>query len=455
MRSWIRTALWLGAVLPAGAALAATENKIELQGTPRPLERPALDNSDAAAPIQLASATTLRPVARTNVATAAEKALATAGETSGSAGFPAWIKEFQVRAQAQGISASTLRRAFEGVTYDPSVVKRDRNQSEFSKTIWEYLDSAASDSRISNGSKALRTHLAKLQQIEKHYGVDKEIVVAVWGLESSYGTFRGDMDIIRSLATLAYDGRRGSFFEQQLIAALKILQAGDVDPRSMTGSWAGAMGHTQFMPTSYLDYAVDFTGDGKRDIWSDTPTDALASTAAYLKKFGWVTGQPWGVEVVLPRDFDFTLANRKIKKSPADWAKLGVRAMNGQPVANHGDASILLPAGGKGAAFMIFKNFSVIERYNTADAYVIGVGHLSDRLKGGEKIKGSWPRGDRALTFSERKELQQRLTRAGFSTDGIDGRIGPNTVAAVRAYQSAKGLMPDGYASLTLLEKLR
>ena len=172
------------------------------------------------------------------------------------------------------------------------------------------------------------------------------------------------------------------------------------------------MGHTQFIPTSYLDYAVDFTGDGKRDIWSDTPTDALASTAAYLKAFGWVTGQPWGIEVVLPRGFDFTLANRKIQKSPREWADLGVRATDGRPIKDHGVASILLPAGGTGAAFMIFKNFSVLERYNTADAYVIGVGHLSDRLKGGEKIKGSWPRGDRALTFTERKELQERLTRA-------------------------------------------
>jgi len=460
MRSWVKAALWLGVSVPAGMAQAAVSEQTTVEDTPRPQMRPAQADSGATtADIKLAAADTIRPQARTSIVATTQAALASAkmsdSEPSADARFQAWIRAFSARAHAQDIRPATLTRAFDGVTYDPSVIKRDRNQSEFSKTIWDYLDSAASDSRIRNGKAALRDHDQTLQQIERSYGVDKEVVVAVWGLESSYGSFRGDMDIIRSLATLAFDGRRGAFFEEQLVAALKILQSGDVAPRSMTGSWAGAMGHTQFIPTSYLDYAVDFTGDGKRDIWSETPTDALASTAAYLKTFGWVTGQPWGVEVVLPRDFDFTLADRKIKKSPADWASLGVHDVDGKAVANHGPASILLPAGGTGAAFMIFQNFAVIERYNTADAYVIGVGHLSDRLKGADKIKGGWPRGDRALTFSERKELQQRLTRAGFNTEGIDGRIGPKTVAAVRAYQSARGLMPDGYASLTLLDKLR
>lgn len=369
--------------------------------------------------------------------------------------FQRWIRGFKPRAQSAGIRSDVFDRAFRGVRYDPDVIRRDRNQSEFTKTIWEYLDSAASDSRVRNGKQALREQRRVLDQIEARYGVEKEVVVAVWGLESAYGSFKGDNDIIQSLATLAYDGRRGRFFEGQLIAALKIIQAGDVNPRSMTGSWAGAMGHTQFIPTSYLAYAVDFTGDGKRDIWSDNPADALASTAAYLKRFGWVRGQPWGVEVQLPRNFNYALANRKVKKSPAEWARLGVVDMSGRQVPNHGAASILLPAGGQGAAFMIFKNFSVIERYNTADAYVIGVGHLSDRITGGPKIQAKWPRGDRALTFNERKELQRRLTRAGFSTQGVDGKIGPLTIEAVRAYQRSAGLAPDGYASLSLLKRLR
>ncbi|WP_298361481.1 lytic murein transglycosylase [uncultured Litoreibacter sp.] len=371
------------------------------------------------------------------------------------AGFGNWIKGFRGRALAKGISPETFDRAFRGVTYDPEVIKRDRNQSEFTKTLWDYLDSAASDTRIANGKAAMRKHGAVLDRIEARFGVDKHVVAAVWGLESAYGTFRGSKDLVGSLATLAFDARRGAFFEQQLVAGLKIIQAGDVAPRSMTGSWAGAMGHTQFIPTSYLDYAVDFTGDGKRDIWSDNPTDALASTANYLAKFGWVTGQPWGVEVQVPDGFDYTLANRKVLKSPADWGGLGVKDMQGRVVPNHGAASILLPAGAEGAAFMIFKNFEVIERYNTADAYVIGVGHLSDRLRGGPAIKASWPRGDRALTFKERVEMQKLLTAKGFDTRKIDGKIGPLTINAVRRYQKSQGLVQDGYASLRILQRLR
>lgn len=369
--------------------------------------------------------------------------------------FQNWLVEFRKRATAQGISPATLNRAFEGVVYDPEVVRRDQNQSEFTKTIWQYLDSAVSDKRIASGITKLRNLSRRLEDIEAKYGVDKEVLLAVWGMESSYGTYRGDMDVVRSLSTLAFDGRRGRFFESQLIAALEILQSGDIPPRQMTGSWAGAMGHTQFIPTSYLAYAVDFTGDGKRNIWSDDPTDALASTAAYLARFGWAQGQPWGVEVILPKDFNYGLANRSITKDPEDWALLGVKDIDGQPVPSHGQAAILLPAGGSGAAFMIFKNFSVIERYNAADAYVIGVGHLSDRLRGGKPIQAQWPTEDRSLTFDERQELQKLLTHQGFSTQGADGRIGPNTIAAVRAYQVANGLMPDGYASLSLLKRLR
>ncbi len=370
-------------------------------------------------------------------------------------GFQRWVEGFRRRAQAQGISASVLNSALRGIRYNTDVIARDRNQSEFTKTIWDYLDSAASPTRVRNGKAALRKHRRTLEAIEATYGVEAEVVAAVWGLESAYGAYRGDEDVIEALATLAYDGRRGAFFEKQLIAALQIIQSGDVAPRNMTGSWAGAMGHTQFIPTSYLAYAVDFTGDGKRDIWSDDPTDALASTAAYLKRFGWVKGMPWGVEVQLPRGFDYTQANRRIQKMPSDWARLGVVGMNGRAVPDYGAASVLLPAGAQGAAFLIFKNFGVIERYNTADAYVIGVGHLSDRLKGGGPIQAEWPRGDRALTFAERKELQQRLTAAGFSTQGVDGKIGPLTIGAVRDYQRARGIAPDGYASLRILEDLR
>ncbi|WP_299672730.1 lytic murein transglycosylase [uncultured Roseobacter sp.] len=430
-----------------GTSVGALGSTQSLRPVLRPAEAPAPVVSDVTV---VASA--IRPKLRPDRAVAP---LIPATQIASNPGFERWIRGFEQRARAQGIRASTLQAAFRGVQYDPDVIRRDRNQSEFTKTIWEYLDSAASDTRVRNGKDALRKHRRKLEAIEARYGVEKEVVVAVWGLESAYGEYRGKNDIIQSLATLAYDGRRGAFFEEQLIAALKILQNGDTSPRNMTGSWAGAMGHTQFIPTSYLAYAVDFTGDGRRDIWADDPSDALASTAAYLKRFGWVKGQPWGVEVQLPRGFNYAQANRKVTKTPGQWAQLGVVDMRGRAVPNYGRASILLPAGGQGAAFMIFKNFSVIERYNTADAYVIGVGHLSDRIKGGPAIQASWPRGDRALTFSERKELQQRLTRAGFSTQGVDGRIGPKTIAAVRAYQRNQGLVQDGYASLSLLKRLR
>ncbi|EPX77436.1 lytic murein transglycosylase [Litoreibacter arenae] len=400
---------------------------------------------------RLAVERSLRPVIRE----AAPAEPAPVELAASNARFQLWIKALRPRALAQGISVATFDQAFQGVRYDADVIKRDRNQSEFTKTLWDYLDSAASDVRIANGKAAVAKHRSTLERIEARYGVDKEVVAAIWGLESAYGTFRGSKDLVGSLATLAFDTRRGAFFEQQLLAGLKILQSGDVAPRSMTGSWAGAMGHTQFIPTSYLDYAVDFTGDGKRDIWGDDPTDALASTANYLAKFGWTKGQPWGVEVTLPQGFDYALANRKVLKSPAEWGAMGIKNMGGQDVPNHGEASILLPAGAKGAAFMIFRNFEVIERYNTADAYVIGVGHLADRIKGGPAIQSGWPRGDRALKFDERKEMQRLLTAKGFDTKKIDGKIGPLTIEAVRGFQRSIGMVPDGYASLDILQRLR
>lgn len=409
----------------------------------RPVVRPAAQLVSLEGPLPKRPA--LRP---------AGTAIATAANPASVDGLQDWIDGFRPRARAAGITDATLRDAFRSARYDPDVIKRDRNQSEFTKTIWDYLDTAVSDLRIRNGKAALATHAKTLTSIEAKYGVDKEVVVAIWGLESAYGGFRGSNSIISALATLAYDGRRGAFFEEQLIAALKILQNGDTRPENMTGSWAGAMGHTQFMPTSYLQHAVDFTGDGKRDIWSDDPTDALASTAAYLAAFGWQKGMPWGVEVRLPAGFDYTQASRNIEKRPSDWARLGVRGVNGT-VRDYGPAAVLLPAGGDGAAFLVFRNFEVIERYNTADAYVIGIGHLSDRIKGLPPIQSSWPRDDRALTLDERTELQKALTRKGFDTQGIDGKIGPKTIDAVRSYQISSGMIPDGYASLKVLKSLR
>lgn len=375
--------------------------------------------------------------------------------TSKDQGLQQWIAAFRPRALSKGISAATYDRAMSGLRYDPEVIRRDRNQAEFTKTLWQYLDSAVSDTRITNGRAALRDHGATLQAIENTYGVEKEVVAAVWGMESNYGANRGRMPIIQSLATLSYDGRRGAFFQEQLIAALKIIQAGDTTPANMTGSWAGAMGHTQFIPTSFLQYAVDFTGDGRRDIWSDNPADALASTAAYLKRSGWTKGQPWGVEVVLPSGFNYGLASRSVSKSPSQWQAMGVRAAAGGSIPNYGSASILVPGGAQGVAFMIFGNFRAIERYNAADAYVIGVGHLSDRLRGKGPFVQAWPRGEQALSSAQKSELQRRLTAKGFDTGGVDGKIGPDTINAIRRYQVAAGLTADGFPSLSLLNHLR
>lgn len=420
----------------------------------RPVPRPDIDSIPSGPPTELAVDVSLRPAMR--MVTVEILPVTVQSEPVNSAGFRAWIAEFSRRARAEGISQQTLDQAFAGVSLNERVIDRDRNQSEFSRTLWDYLDSAASDARISNGRTALRDHRETLAAIERRYGVEAEIVAAVWGLESAYGTFRGSVPIIEAMATLAYEGRRAEFFETELMAALQILQAGDIDPAHMQGSWAGAMGHTQFMPSSFLAHAVDFTGDGRRDIWSDDPADALASTARYLSENGWTHGQPWALEVDLPEDFDFTQSGELIARDATHWNAMGVRlARGGGMVPEHGASSILLPAGHTGVALVIYENFHVIETYNPADAYVIGVGHLADRIGGGPAFRGGWPRQDRALSNEERFELQRRLTSAGFSTERIDGIVGPLTIQAVREYQAAQGLVPDGYASEALLRRLR
>jgi peptidoglycan lytic transglycosylase B len=335
------------------------------------------------------------------------------------AGYDAWVVSFKTRAGQRGISSATLASGFRGAGYLPGVVKRDRNQTEFSRTLEDYLSIAASDERVSKGRAAYARHQSTLNALEAQYGVDAEIITAIWGLESFYGERRGDVPVISSTSTLAFDGRRGDFFEKQLMAALNILQSGDITASRMTGSWAGAMGHTQFIPTSYQAFAVDFTGDGRRDIWSDDPTDALASTAAYLQRNGWTRGVRWGGEVGA-----------------------------GAPAGN-----IIQPQPG-GPKFAVTSNFKVIKRYNNSDAYAIGVGHLADRIGGAGPLRASFPPDANGLTKDDRIALQQRLTAKGFDTDGADGVIGPNTKKAISAYQSSKRLPATGKPSQELLQSL-
>ena len=371
------------------------------------------------------------------------------------ASFAQWRDSFRRRAAAQGIRGDVFDRAFRGIDVNQRVLELDRKQPEFSRPIWGYLDSAVSDSRIKNGREALAAHAATLREVEARYNVPAEIVTAVWGLESAYGFNYGSIPVMESLGTLAFDGRRRAFAEEQLIAALKILQRGDVTPERMIGSWAGAMGHTQFIPTSFETYAQDLNGDGRRDVWADDPGDALASTAHYLSRFGWEMGAPWGVEISLPAGFDYALADQSIRRPVADWRARGISLVGGGTLPDHGEAAVLLPAGAQGPAFLVFKNFRVIKRYNNATSYAMAVGHLADRLSGAGGFVAEWPRGDKPLSRTEKQEMQRLLTRLGFSTGGVDGIIGPNSRKAIRAFQRSRGLIPDGYASDAFLAQVR
>ncbi len=371
------------------------------------------------------------------------------------AGFDDWVAGFRARAAARGISDATLSTAFRGAGFLPDVIDRDRNQTEFKRSLEDYLALAASDERVTLGRAQLRQNAGVLSAIEGRYGVEPHVVAAVWGLESFFGTRRGDVPVISALSTLAYDGRRGEFFEGQLLAALRILQNGDIGVGAMTGSWAGAMGHTQFIPTSYLEFAVDFTGDGRRDIWSDDPSDALASTAAYLSRSGWTRGLPWGMEVRLPQGFNTGVLGRGKGKSASSWTDLGVTQAGAGRLPGNASGSIIAPAGTSGPAFLLTSNFNVILRYNNAENYAIGVGHLSDRLNGGSAIRASFGPDAIGMTIADRQDLQRRLTAAGFDTDGSDGVIGAKTRAAISAYQASVGLPVTGEPTLDLLRRLR
>lgn len=383
-----------------------------------------------------------------------------AGPAAADRGFERWVQDFWLEARAKGISQATFQRAFAGVTPDPEVIELAGRQPEFVRPVSDYLVSAVSDSRIETGREMLARHKAILDLIEMRYGVSRYIVVAIWGMESSYGAVLDNKNVvrpvIRSLATLAYQGgRRASFGRQQLLAALEILERGDVTPDKMYGSWAGAMGHTQFIPTTYNAYAVDFDGTGRRDIWNSIP-DALGSTAAYLKARGWRPGETWGYEVRLPDGFDFSLADDDARRSLAEWERLGVKRVRGQAFPRSDDrAYLMLPAGAGGPAFVVLPNFRAILAYNNANSYALAVGHLADRLKGVGPFVGSWPQNDRPLSAEQRREMQEHLVRRGLDTGGIDGMVGPMTRRAIRTFQASAGLPPDGYPSYSLLQRLR
>ncbi|HML93605.1 lytic murein transglycosylase [Methyloceanibacter sp.] len=369
--------------------------------------------------------------------------------------FQTCVKSFWPAAKKADVSWDTFQRATAGITLDQEVIESAKYQPEYKKPMGEYVERAISPKRLSMGQQKLVEYGPLLEQVEARYGVDKHIVLAIWGVESNYGTNKGDKQVIQSLMTLACSGTKAKFARGQIVSALKILQHGDTDPAHFNGSWAGAMGHTQFIPTTYSAYAVDFDGDGRRDIW-DTIPDALGSTAAYLRKSKWVPGQTWGYEVRLPKSYTAKSYKRGTLRTLAQWEAAGITRVNGKPFPRPGDqAQLLSPDGRNGPSFLVLNNFRSILRYNQADSYALAVGHLADRLAGYEPFVQPWPTSEDRLSMEQRMELQRHLVALGHLEGDVDGIIGSGTLEGVRSYQRAKGLPVDGYPTQTILKKLR
>lgn len=369
--------------------------------------------------------------------------------------FQQWLEGVRQEAMSRGISQATLAQAFRGVAPIDRVLELDRRQPEFTQSFWSYLDRAVSDQRVERGKALLVQHAALLNRVEARFGVQPRFLVAFWGLETNFGDNLGGFPVIGALATLAYDPRRADFFRAELMAALSILDAGDIDPAHMVGSWAGAMGQPQFMPTTFVRHAVDGNGDGHRDIWTSLP-DVFASASNFLKDLGWNGEQTWGREVVLPQGFDFELADLKIRKPIADWQALGVRRPGGGalPLADF-DASIVLPAGAAGPAFLVYGNYRAILGWNRSILYAVAVGHLADRFVGGEPLRAKRPVGDERLSRDDVLAMQEALVRLGFDAGTPDGIVGAQTREALKGYQRTQNLPPDGYPTPSLVRQLR
>lgn len=373
--------------------------------------------------------------------------------------FVQWKADFRRQAIAQGIQPALLDTALRGVVPDHKVLRLDASQPEYSRAIWDYLDMAASEERVAVGRRLLEEQAPLLHQISAQYGVDETYLLAIWGMESSFGYNKGNYSLVRSLATLAAQGRpeRRDFWRGQLLAALHIVQDGDMALKDLHGSWGGALGHTQFMPQTLRAHAVDFDGDGRRDL-QNSLADALASTAHYLVESGWKSGLPWGEEVMLPINFAWGLAEPGNWQTVHYWRNtVGIKPVRGSQLAGSPDtlARVFLPAGYRGPAFLVYRNFQALLQYNRASSYALGVGHLADRIRGGGVLVAQWPRSMPALSHAEKAELQVLLSAVGYSTEGVDGLIGSNTRAALRRWQRDVGFPSDGYATFEQLYLLR
>lgn len=371
------------------------------------------------------------------------------------ANFNRCIESLYPAAAKRGVSRATFEAHTRGLTPELKIMDLMDAQPEFTKPVWEYIDLLVSEDRIRRGREILAEYRFAFDAAEATYGVDRHILAAIWGIESKYSTMGGERPVVRSTATLSCVGRRQNYFRNEFIAALELLERRDVRPEQLKGSWAGAFGPTQFMPTVYKNYAVDADGDGRRDMINSVP-DMLASTANFFRRNGWEPGQSWGYEVVVPKNFDYMLADRSRQLTIAEWERLGIRRAGGRPFPRRSErAYLFVPAGSQGPGFLMLHNFRVIMRYNPAEAYALAIGHLADRLRGGEPFMQVWPRHERVLTLSERAEMQQLLAMRGFDPGEADGRFGAKTRAAIRNFQASAGLTPDGFATETVLLRLR
>lgn len=370
------------------------------------------------------------------------------------AGFQAWLGGFATEARAAGIDVQTINSTLARAQWQPRVLELDRAQPEFTRTPWAYLDSAVSPKRVAQGQSQRHLHAEALEAAERRYGVPASIITAIWGMESNYGSNFGSFSTVDALATLAYDGRRRAWARGELLAALRIVQRSDIAADTLLGSWAGAMGHTQFLPSVYLAYAVDGDGDGRRDIWGSV-SDVVASTANFLAQSGWRPDQPWGVEVQLPPGFDYARAELSVRQASGAWALEGVRGVANQALPQLPDASILTPAGVRGPAILVGPNYRALLRYNNSTNYALGVGLLARQIDGGAGLTTPWPRELPAMSRSEIQTLQQLLNARRLNAGAPDGVAGPATRAAVRRLQHSLGLPADGYATHELLQRLQ
>jgi membrane-bound lytic murein transglycosylase B len=365
--------------------------------------------------------------------------------------FGRCLETIRSEAIAEGVQPTTADRLLTGVKPNPRVIELDRRQPEFVSTLAGYLERRVSEARIRAGAKRLKTHQALLTRIQRDYGVPARYLVAFWGLETNYGRYVGTMNTVRSLATLACDRRRGAFFRGELIAALQLVDRGTLESEQLAGSWAGALGNFQFLPSVYRDHAIDADGDGRRDLWQSLP-DAMESAAAFLRARGWRPGERWGREVLLPDGFDF--ARLEDQQSVAEWADLGLTKANGRPLpAAALPARLLLPAGVDGPAFLVYPNFDVIMRWNPSRLYALSVGLLADRLAGAGSLRNP-PPAQPAMPIRAVRALQRRLNALGHDAGPVDGRVGPKTRAALRTYQKTAGLIADGYPDTETLRAL-